>query len=143
MLIIIVIIALPLHHNSDIPGLYLLYDKNATTLLPISQPPQQVLTISSTTTIIMPNTLYIIFNANASVMGKLSYGYRKLTSPKDRPACAACDITNGGLHLEQSAAWKEAKAEIGREGEVEVRELHRDELGDDVSVRCLLGENEG
>jgi len=138
-----IIIALPLHHHSDILRLYLSFDKHTTTLHSISQSPRPVLKMSSKTTIIMPYTLYIIFNANASIMGKLSYGYRKLTSPKDKPACAACDITNGGLHLEQSAGWKEAKAEIEREGKVVVRELHRDKLSGDVSVQCELEENEG
>jgi len=28
-------------------------------------------------------TLYIIYNADASILGKLNYGYRKLTAPKD------------------------------------------------------------
>lgn len=87
---------------------------------------------------ISPNTLYILYNANASVMGKLSYGYRKLTCAKDKPACAACDITNGGLSLEQTPAWKEVKGEIQRERKVEVRELHRDELSSEVGIELSL-----
>ena len=88
-------------------------------------------------TIAMPSTLYILYNADASVMGKLNYGYRKLTAPKDKPACSACDITHGGLHLEETAAWKEVKAEIVKEGEVEVKQMHRDELSADVCGFCV------
>ncbi|KAI4101446.1 MAG: hypothetical protein L6R37_004921 [Teloschistes peruensis] len=77
-----------------------------------------------------PPTLYILYNADASVMGKLSYSYRKLTSrDPDKPACAACDITHGGLHLDETSQWKTAKAEIVGSGAVkEVKQLHRDEL---------------
>ncbi|KAL8631187.1 hypothetical protein Q9189_003128 [Teloschistes chrysophthalmus] len=77
-----------------------------------------------------PPTLYILYNADASVMGKLSYSYRKLTSKDpDKPACAACDITHGGLHLDETSQWKTAKAEIVGSGAVkEVKQLHRDEL---------------
>ena len=80
----------------------------------------------------MPTTLYILYNANASVMGKLNYGYRKLTAPKDQPACAACDITHGGLHLDETAEWKKVKEEIAGSGSVELKQLHRDEMGAEV-----------
>lgn len=81
-----------------------------------------------------PPTLYILYNADASVMGKLSYSYRKLTSrDPDKPACAACDITHGGLHLDETSQWKTAKAEIVGSGAVkEVKQLHRDELDKEV-----------
>ena len=87
----------------------------------------------------MPSTLYIIYNANGSILGKLHYGYRKLTAPKDKPVCAACDITHGGLHLDETAAWKEAKAEITKSGDVEVKQLHRDEMTGEV-CRQIRGE---
>lgn len=82
-------------------------------------------------------TIYILYNANSSLLGKFSYSYRKLVcSTPENPACAACDITHGGLHLDETAAWKAAKAEIAQtgKGRVELRQLHRDELDDDVSV---------
>ncbi|KAL8822163.1 MAG: hypothetical protein Q9170_008401, partial [Blastenia crenularia] len=64
-----------------------------------------------------PPTLYIIYNASASIMGKLSYGYRKLTNTdKCNPTCAACDITHGGLHLDETAQWKAAKASMLESG---------------------------
>ncbi|KAL8692677.1 MAG: hypothetical protein Q9218_002350 [Villophora microphyllina] len=77
-----------------------------------------------------PPSLYILYNADASVMGKLSYGYRKLTSKDpDKPACAACDITHGGLRLDETAQWKSVKADFVKSGAVkEVKQLHRDEL---------------
>lgn len=81
-----------------------------------------------------PPTLYILYNADASIMGKLSYGYRKLTNKdKDKPTCAACDITHGGLHLDETAQWKTAKAEIVESGVVKgVKQFHRDELDAEV-----------
>ncbi len=72
-------------------------------------------------------------------MGKLSYGYKKLTSQsKDGPICAACDITHGGLHLDETAGWKEAKQQIAKEGGLEIKQLHRDELDDKVCVYWLF-----
>lgn len=98
-------------------------------------------------------------------MGKMNYTYRKLTAPKDKPACvfpilslypsftnirrcvlntrvesrcAACDITHGGLHLDETGAWKEVKAELGREGVV-VEQMHRDEVGGEVSFAGSFG----
>ncbi|KAL6721673.1 hypothetical protein ACLMJK_000777 [Lecanora helva] len=76
----------------------------------------------------MSPTLYILYNADASLLGKLNYSYRKITCKKDNPACAACDITHGGLHLEETREWKEVKARLVGEG-VEVRQVHRDEVG--------------
>ena len=41
--------------------------------------------------IMAANTLYILYNADASIMGKLKYGYRKICkSTEENPACAAC-----------------------------------------------------
>lgn len=82
----------------------------------------------------MAPTLYILYNANGTAFGKLSYGYKKLTSSADKPVCAACEITHGGLRLDENTAWKEAKTQIEKEGGMEVKQLHRDELGVDVSV---------
>jgi len=80
-------------------------------------------------------TLYIIYNADASLLGKINYGYRKLTAPKDQPACAACDITHGGLHLDETAEWKKAKEEMAREAEhVTLKQLHRDQMGGEVCM---------
>ncbi|KAF6231694.1 hypothetical protein HO173_009996 [Letharia columbiana] len=101
----------------------------------------------------MTTIFYILYNADASVMGKLNYGYRKLTSPKDKPACSACDITHGGLHFEETAAWKEAKVTLVKEGHVEIRQMHRDELTSEIKSfvqekklsypMILAGEGEG
>ncbi|RYO75177.1 hypothetical protein DL764_010571 [Monosporascus ibericus] len=75
------------------------------------------------------HTLYVLYNADASVMGKLRYGYRKITCPKNAESeCAACDITHGGLSLKETPPWVEAKKEIESLSDAKVVQLHRDEL---------------
>jgi hypothetical protein len=81
-------------------------------------------------------TLYVLYNADASVLGKLRYGYRKITCPKDAESeCAACDITHGGLSLKETDAWVNAKKEIESSSETSVVQWHRDELSSQV---CAL-----
>ncbi|KAL8683897.1 MAG: hypothetical protein Q9186_000108 [Xanthomendoza sp. 1 TL-2023] len=82
-------------------------------------------------------TLYILYNADGSVMGKLSYGYRKLTNKdKDKPTCAACDITHGGLSLDETQQWKAAKAQLVESGAVkDIKQFHRDELDHELETR--------
>lgn len=85
----------------------------------------------------MTDTLYVIYNADGSVLGKLQYGYKKLTwnkSQQDTP-CAACDITHGGLSLNPTQSWIDTKKKIedSRPG-LQVKELHRDEVPAEVSV---------
>ncbi|KEF51539.1 uncharacterized protein A1O9_12456 [Exophiala aquamarina CBS 119918] len=71
------------------------------------------------------SNIYILYNADASILGKLSYACRKLTvGPKESP-CAACDLTHGGLKLDESPKWKQTKQQIGG---ATVKQLHRDEL---------------
>ncbi|KAF1832029.1 hypothetical protein BDW02DRAFT_632354 [Decorospora gaudefroyi] len=78
-------------------------------------------------------TLYVLYNADASVMGKLKYGYRKIChSSEENPACAACDITHGGLSLKETPAWVEAKKEIEAESGYKVVQWHRDELSNEM-----------
>lgn len=86
----------------------------------------------------MTRTLYVLYNANGNAFGKLSYGYKKLTSSSDKPLCAACDLTHGGLRLEENEAWKNAKTQIEKEGGLEVKQLHRDELGAEASPLSFL-----
>ena len=76
----------------------------------------------------MSSTIFIIYNAKASITGKLMYGYRKLTNKSCTPTCAACDLTHGGLNLDESAEWKATKQKIP----AEVRQLHQDELTSDL-----------
>lgn len=41
----------------------------------------------------MSGTLYVLYNADASIVGKLRYGYRKIChSTEENPACAACTL---------------------------------------------------
>lgn len=86
----------------------------------------------------MARTLYVLYNANGTAFGKLSYGYKKLTSSSDKPICAACELTHGGLRLDENEAWKLAKTQIEKEGGSEVKQLHRDELGAEVSSLTFL-----
>jgi hypothetical protein len=78
----------------------------------------------------LPN-VYVLYNAKASVFGKIDYACRKLTSSADSPACSACDLTHGGLHLNETKAWSKAKRLIG----ANVYQLHRDELTPEVSAK--------
>ncbi|KAF2035471.1 hypothetical protein EK21DRAFT_106997 [Setomelanomma holmii] len=78
-------------------------------------------------------TLYILYNADASIMGKLKYGYRKIRkSSEDNPACAACDITHDGLSLQESPNWVEAKKVLQTESGYKVVQQHRDEISDEI-----------
>jgi hypothetical protein len=76
----------------------------------------------------MSPTVYIIYNAKASVLGKLNYVYRKATAPQGESTCAACDLTHGGINLTETEEWKETKAKIG----ADVKQLHLDELTEEV-----------
>ena len=76
----------------------------------------------------MSSTIIIIYNAKASVGGKLNYAYRKLTTPSS--PCAACDLTHGGLRLSETDLWKDVKKQIN----ANVRQLHIDELDQEVSI---------
>lgn len=78
--------------------------------------------------------LYLLYNADGSVMGKLRYGYRKITGPKDSdPVCAACDITHGGLSLAETSSWVSVKTKIEATPGLRLVQWHRDELSPDVS----------
>jgi hypothetical protein len=77
-------------------------------------------------------TIYILYNANGSILGKVKYGYEKICAPKDGPSpCAACDLTHGGLRLSESEEWKRTEAQIP----AKVTKLHLDELDEEVSSR--------
>lgn len=75
--------------------------------------------------------LIIIYNADSTIRGKLAYAYRKLSSSSPDPACAACDITHGGLSLSEVPGWKKAKEEIEKQG-WKVVQWHRDEVEEGV-----------
>ena len=84
-----------------------------------------------------PSTIYVLYNANGSLLGKLSYACRKVTtsSSAEESACAACDLTHGGLKLDESPQWKQTKQRIGG---ASVLQLHRDELTPEVSTGFFL-----
>lgn len=97
----------------------------------------------TTSTPTTQRTLYILYNANSTLLGKLHYGYRKLRPGKSNspqnPACAACDITHGGLSLSESPKWTESKKEIERAGNLKVSQLHRDEVAQRKGSKGLDG----
>ena len=74
-------------------------------------------------------TIYILYNANGSILGKVKYVYEKICAPKDGPSpCAACDLTHGGLRVSESEEWKQTEAQIS----AKVTKLHLDELDEEV-----------
>jgi hypothetical protein len=73
--------------------------------------------------------IYILYNAKASLFGKLNYACRKISAPADQSACAACDLTHGGLRLNESEEWKATKQKIP----AQIKQLHIDELTPEVS----------
>lgn len=79
--------------------------------------------------------LLIIYNADSTIRGKLNYAYRKLSpsSNNQDPACAACDITHGGLSLKEVPGWTKTKNDIEAEG-LQVVQWHRDEIEPDVKT---------
>lgn len=82
--------------------------------------------------------LLIIYNADSSIRGKLTYAYRKLSSSSNQdPACAACDITHGGLSLKEVPGWTKAKSDIEAQG-MQVVQWHRDEV--ELDVKTWIGE---
>jgi hypothetical protein len=74
------------------------------------------------------STIYILYNAKASLFGKLNYACRKLSAPPEQSACAACDLTHGGLRLHESDEWQATKKKIPAHFE----QLHTDELTPEV-----------
>lgn len=73
-------------------------------------------------------TLYIVYNATSSLLGKINYTYRKKTcpDPSNNPACAACELTHGpSLSLTESSEWKTTKAHIKQ---ANIAQVHKDEL---------------
>ncbi len=82
----------------------------------------------------MSSIIYILYNANASAMGKMQYAYRKLTAPENESPCSACDLTHNGLRLTETKEWTKTKSRIG----AEVKQLHKDEADQEVCIfpRC-------
>lgn len=72
--------------------------------------------------------IFVLYNAKASLLGKLSYSYRKICAPADDSPCAACDLTHGGLKLQESEEWKLTKSKIP----ATVEQRHIDELTTEV-----------
>lgn len=72
-------------------------------------------------------TIYIVYNAKSTLLGKVNYVYRKATCPNPAtdPACAACELTHGpSLSLSESSQWKQTKARISN---ANIVQIHLDE----------------
>lgn len=72
-------------------------------------------------------TIYIVYNAKSTFLGKVNYVYRKTTcpDPHSSPACAACELTHGpSLRLTETDEWEATKARIQHAAVVQV---HTDE----------------
>ncbi|MCJ1404895.1 hypothetical protein MMC11_008121 [Xylographa trunciseda] len=78
--------------------------------------------------------IYILYNANASIIGKLDYAVKKLRASSDNSPCSACDLTHGGLRLTETKDWTTTKDKIP----ATVKQLHRDELSQEVITPKLL-----
>lgn len=72
--------------------------------------------------------VYILYNANASALGKAQYAYRKMTSSATESPCAACDLTHGGLRFSETKNWTSTRDRIP----AEVKQLHKDEASQTV-----------
>jgi len=87
----------------------------------------------------MSSTIYIIYNADSSVLSKLKYAHTKLMqSSSDESLCSACDLTHNGLHLTETSQWSATKKRIHG---ADIKQLHRDELSAEVSVDYCTDEN--
>jgi len=89
-------------------------------------------------------TIFILYNASASLWGKIGYGVRRLSAVSDGPsACAALELTHGGLKSEEKPEWKAIKNQIP----AKVEQLFHDELPVDVSyflmasLPCMFAES--
>ncbi|MCJ1320279.1 hypothetical protein MMC15_005617 [Xylographa vitiligo] len=72
--------------------------------------------------------VYILYNANASLIGKLDYAVKKLRASPENSPCSACDLTHGGLRLTETKDWTSTKDSIP----ATVKQLHRDELSQEL-----------
>ena len=80
------------------------------------------------------SNIYVLYNAKASLLGKFEYTCRKITAPSDSSPCSACDLTHGGLRLNETSTWKDTKNRIN----ANVKQLHKDELTTEVSPRANI-----
>jgi hypothetical protein len=48
------------------------------------------------------------------------------------PVCGNCDITHGGLSLTETTAWKTSKERLMSLLDIDIAQLHRDELDEKV-----------
>jgi hypothetical protein len=83
--------------------------------------------------------LFIIYNNSTSFLGKLGYGFRRLsTTAEHTSACAASDLTHGGSidSEDEKPEWQAAKKLIPGT----VQQLHYDHVPADVRQFLTHGE---
>ncbi|MCJ1284950.1 hypothetical protein MMC26_004287 [Xylographa opegraphella] len=74
------------------------------------------------------SVIYILYNANANLIGKLDYAVKKFRASPENSPCSACDLTHGGLRLTETKDWTATKEKIP----ATVKQLHRDELSEEL-----------
>ena len=79
--------------------------------------------------------IFIIYNNSTSFLGKIGYGFRRLsTTTEHRSACAASDLTHGGSAEHEKPEWTATKKLIPGT----VHQEHYDHIAADVGIVCLL-----
>jgi hypothetical protein len=75
--------------------------------------------------------IYVIYNNSTSLLGKIGYGFRRMSATAESgSACAASDLTHGGDTDNETAEWKETKKNIP----ATIYQLHYDKIPADVLV---------
>ena len=74
--------------------------------------------------------MYIIYNADGTVLGELSYIAKKVFG---NGHCAACDITHSFTEMGEKSEFKQCKTRLA----IEIKTIHRDELlpGMEIAVK--------
>jgi hypothetical protein len=73
--------------------------------------------------------LFIIYCHSTSLLGKLNYSIRRMsTTAEHSSVCAASDLTHGGQHENELKEWTEAKTLIP----ANIKQQHYDEIPADV-----------
>jgi hypothetical protein len=76
--------------------------------------------------------IYVIYNNSTSLLGKIGYGFRRMSATAESgSACAASDLTHGGDTDNETAEWKETKKNIP----ATIYQLHYDKIPADVLIQ--------
>jgi hypothetical protein len=88
------------------------------------------------------NSIYIVYNANGSLIGEVTFLIKKAFN---RTSCSACDLTHSFSSMGERNEWKACKKRLP----IPVHQVHLDELTDkgpgisekvqEVGAPCVLG----